>query len=127
MKAALCAVFLGAFCSLYCFDSGNDPGRAYGGGYGPSYDSCQRFTSCSTCTPVLGCGWCQSGDKGICLSDPDECAAQTSFSWTWERAFCPLEGAPPDGGADGATAPKSNDASASEAGASDAASEHAAD
>jgi hypothetical protein len=93
MKYPVLAALLGAFCSLSCFSSDYGPPP---GGYGQAF-SCQQLASCETCTPVLGCGWCQSGDKGICVDDPNDCARATSFSWTWELAFCPAE---LDGGAD---------------------------
>jgi hypothetical protein len=93
MKYRLIAAMVGAFCSLSCWSTDD----SY---YGPPPEPrprCERFTSCATCTPALGCGWCQSGDKGLCTSEPDHCAGAASFSWTWELAFCP---ATPDGGAD---------------------------
>lgn len=74
---------------------------------------CQQYTSCQTCTPVLGCGWCSMGTKGICVSQPNACASVASFTWTWELAYCPaagdggtssyadaFTGSPPDGRAD---------------------------
>lgn len=76
-----------------------------GGSYqGPSYDlvRCERFSSCATCTPVLGCGWCQMGTKGACVDQPNACAGLDDFSWTWELAGCPAAGdaGAADGGAD---------------------------
>jgi hypothetical protein len=93
MKQHLLAAMVVTLCSVSCFspDSGPPPD-----GYAQPF-SCEQLSSCATCTPVLGCGWCQSGDKGICVADPDQCARVASFSWTWELAFCPAE---PDGGAD---------------------------
>jgi hypothetical protein len=93
MKFRLLAAMVGAVCSLSCYSSDG----YYGPPAGDQPFSCEQLTSCATCTPVLGCGWCQSGDKGLCTSDPDRCAGVASFSWTWEPAFCP---AAPDGGAD---------------------------
>lgn len=91
MKLLLPAAMVLAFCAVSCFDDNPQPG-----GYAPPF-SCEQLSTCETCTPVLGCGWCQSGDKGICVADPDRCAGAASFSWTWELAFCPAE---LDGGAD---------------------------
>ena len=94
MKYRLLAAMVGALCSLSCFsqdDSGPPPGA-----YEPR-ERCEQLSSCETCTPVLGCGWCQSGDKGLCTSEPNRCAQVATFSWTWELAFCPAE---LDGGAD---------------------------
>jgi len=88
MKAQILAVLLGAFCSLSCFspDDGYAPGQ-----YEQRRSPCEQLTSCATCTPVLGCGWCQAGDKGLCAEDPNACARAASFSWTWELATCPAE------------------------------------
>lgn len=59
----------------------------YSGGGG---DDCTAYTSCDTCTPVQGCGWCFNGSGGVCASSPDECAAATSeFTWTWNQSGCP--------------------------------------
>jgi hypothetical protein len=52
-------------------------------------DLCSQFTTCGTCTPILGCGWCSSGTKGLCAAEPNECAATMSFDWTWETSGCP--------------------------------------
>jgi hypothetical protein len=69
----------------------NGHGRSYRGGrYARGYvDPCRRFNSCSSCTPVLGCGWCSTRRRGACVSAPDECAGADQFSWTWEAAYCP--------------------------------------
>jgi hypothetical protein len=72
------------------------------GGYdsGPSYVPvyCGQFTSCATCTPVLGCGWCSMGTKGACVDQPNACANVENFYWTWELDGCPGAG---DAGAAG--------------------------
>jgi hypothetical protein len=84
---------------------------------------CSQYTSCGTCTPVLGCGWCSSGDKGLCAAQPNDCAAAMSFDWTWETSGCPAgdAGVASDAGAsDGVD-------SSSEVGTTDAASTDAAD
>jgi len=72
-------------------------------GNGRITDPCTRFTSCGSCTPVRGCGWCAHGqDGGICLSDPLSCPGP-KFTWTWEPSACTAEGdagaTPPDAGA----------------------------
>jgi hypothetical protein len=88
---------LGALVSMSCTQ---DDGY-YAPPPGP-YDNasyCEQFASCGTCTPILGCGWCQSGDKGICLPDPDACSRRLpAFTWTWELAYCPgtIDGSVPD-------------------------------
>lgn len=75
---------------------------------GPYYgrSGCERFTSCSTCTPILGCGWCSMGTKGICVDQPNRCGAVSQFTWTWELALCPASG---DAGTGGPEAGPSND------------------
>jgi hypothetical protein len=77
----------------------------YGGDY------CRVYTSCDTCTPVAGCGWCFIGNKGACVAHPDECAGVSAFSWTWDPTGCHV-------GADASTGPvSSTDARAPEASA----------
>ena len=62
-----------------CFDDG---GYDTGPSYSPVY--CGQFTSCDTCTPVLGCGWCSMGTKGACVDQPNACANVDNFYWTWD-------------------------------------------
>ncbi len=83
----------------------------YGGG---GYANCSLYTSCDTCTPVAGCGWCGlPGGSGVCTTDPDYCPTQ-EFSWTWEPKGCRVaadasiveaggEDSPADASAEGAT------------------------
>jgi hypothetical protein len=115
----LCLAFLVA--EVGCF-SPDDGGGGYGAAPRSRHDErCSRLTTCGTCTPVLGCGWCWSGDKGLCADQPNDCAAEMSFDWTWEASGCPAEG---DGGAsdagttpDAGTAPDGGSHSASDAAA----------
>jgi hypothetical protein len=96
MKYRLLAVLVGALCSTSCWSAdGYDYGPPPGGGRGRR-ERCEQFTTCATCTPVIGCGWCQVGAEGLCTSSPDRCAGAETFSWTWDLAYCPAE---PDGGA----------------------------
>lgn len=69
---------------------------------GPEYRplSCHDFRTCGSCTPVVGCGWCQIGDDGVCVSDPRECTVARSFTFNWEPNECPGNATPSDGGAD---------------------------
>src|SRR4051812_24993257 len=87
-----------AACAVAACDDGGW-GRPYG--YGPQQDPCLRFTSCGSCTPVLGCGWCGTGENpgGECHSGPEQCLG-TYFTWTWEAKGCFPAVAPPahDGG-----------------------------
>ncbi|HEX4475709.1 MAG TPA: hypothetical protein VH142_11570 [Polyangiaceae bacterium] len=75
------------------------------------YDPCQSYSSCGSCTPVLGCGWCSVGSSGTCVSDPDYCGTN-AFSWTWDPSGCP-GAVESDGGTDGGRTP-SLDAGTSE-------------
>ena len=60
------------------------------GGGGASYgDPCNQFTTCGTCTPQNGCGWCFDTTSGLCTSDPDNCSDVTVFTWTWDPSGCP--------------------------------------
>jgi hypothetical protein len=104
MKYRLFASMVAALCLASCWDSTDD---AYGPppGSGDGRPHCERFTSCATCTPALGCGWCQSGDKGLCTSEPNRCSDAVSFSWTWELAYCPAEA---DAGGGWTTVPPNN-------------------
>jgi hypothetical protein len=97
MKRAV-LLLLFALLPVACIDdSGYNPGPSSG----PVY--CGQFTSCETCTPVLGCGWCSMGSKGACVDQPNACAGAANFYWTWELDGCPGAGAG-DGGVDaGAT------------------------
>jgi hypothetical protein len=69
------------------------PGRGY---------VCSQFTSCGSCTPVEGCGWCAFQGRGACVSDPDFCGAN-QFSFTWDPSGCAAlgGGAQEAGGATG--------------------------
>lgn len=64
----------------------NDGGYYYRGG---RLGRCEAATTCQTCTPLYGCGWCSfpNGD-GACVDDPDYCAGAKAFSWTWEADGC---------------------------------------
>ena len=74
-----------AVCTGACDDSsaGYDGSGGYGGG------NCSSYTTCESCTPVSGCGWCFNATGGGCASDPDQCANVSEFTWTWDLAGCP--------------------------------------
>ncbi|HET6279414.1 MAG TPA: hypothetical protein VFH73_00550 [Polyangia bacterium] len=102
MKRVIVTLIL-ALLPAACIDNGTP---SYGPGY--SQGGCRQYKSCATCTPVLGCGWCSMGTKGLCAEEPNACwgAGVPNFSWTWELAFCPATG---DGGAeDGANTDGAN-------------------
>jgi hypothetical protein len=81
------AVGVVAVAAAACDDrSGDYPPGAYGGGgaYG-----CGQYSTCGSCTPVNGCGWCQTPTgEGLCTADPDNCANVPEFSWTWDPQGC---------------------------------------
>jgi hypothetical protein len=79
------AVLLGA-CAFACSDTGSSA-TSFSGASGASY--CGSYTTCSTCTPVPGCGWCFNHVRGTCAASPDECAGASSFAWTWDLIGCP--------------------------------------
>ncbi len=89
--ASVLVAFMGGLLAAACDDGGGDYDVVTVGG--DRY--CRRHTTCGECTPVAGCGWCQTGvGKGMCASDPDECAGNTVFSWTWDPSGC-VESTPP--------------------------------
>jgi hypothetical protein len=71
--------------------SGSDHGYGYEYGYGYGGGStCAAYTTCDTCTPVNGCGWCFTIVGGACASSPDECSSDSGeFTWTWNQSGCP--------------------------------------
>jgi hypothetical protein len=77
------AAALVALAAAAC-DSNQDPTA----GGGSSLD-CSVYTTCGSCTPVAGCGWCFTRTAGACVTDPDQCAATSEFTWTWEPKGCP--------------------------------------
>jgi len=82
---ALAAASFGALTAGAC--GGDDSYYSPGGGYVPPA-ACAQLTTCGTCTPVIGCGWCYDSDgTGLCAADPDECPTP-SFSWTWNESGC---------------------------------------
>ena len=72
----------------------DDEGGYYNNGYWPNAGGrfeyrCSEYLSCGTCTPIDGCGWCQTGvGEGMCVADPNECAGSAAFSWTWNPSGC---------------------------------------
>jgi hypothetical protein len=76
-----------ALCVGGCDSSSQGYGYSGGGG---GNDLCSPYTTCGTCTPVQGCGWCFNRSGGACASSPDQCASSVSeFTWTWDPAGCP--------------------------------------
>ncbi|HVR61062.1 MAG TPA: hypothetical protein VMU50_04140, partial [Polyangia bacterium] len=113
LTLAMAGVALAAAVLGGCID---DNGHHNGGYY--YYPTCQKFRTCDGCTKALGCGWCTSGNDGLCVREPNECASVSSFSFTWEPSGCP-GGAATDGGIDYGppVGPTSTDGGAHESGA----------
>jgi hypothetical protein len=81
--ASATALALGA-----CND--DDQGATVYSGSGGYYVGCSQYTTCGSCTPVAGCGWCFNATGGACTTDPDQCARGVSeFTWTWDPSGCP--------------------------------------
>jgi hypothetical protein len=96
------AIVLGlvAVVASACDDGMTDDGYGSGYGYGYSNASCRAQTTCGTCTPVVGCGWCFIGSStGVCVDGPDDCPSN-STGWTWDPPGCTTGG---DAGHDAAT------------------------
>ncbi|MBV9945324.1 MAG: hypothetical protein JOZ69_00570 [Myxococcales bacterium] len=88
MKGRFSALVLASFVALAagaCDDTSASTVYVSGGHAG----GCHQYDSCSSCTPVLGCGWCYLEDgTGRCVSDPDECSQSMVFTWTWNPSGC---------------------------------------
>jgi len=92
--------------------------ESYAGG-GSGGTSCARYTTCGTCTPVSGCGWCFNASGGACATDPDSCTGASEFTWTWDPSGCPAVDAavvPLDAGVPPAEAGPQPEAGPAEAG-----------
>ena len=54
-------------------------------------DPCRRYTSCGTCTPAQGCGWCDNTCSSGSSSGPS--FGRCGGGWAWITAQCPGGGA----------------------------------
>jgi hypothetical protein len=121
MKRALAAAVLagGVALALGACSGDDDGGYGFSASSGGGTGACQQYTTCGTCTPVDGCGWCFTANGGACASGPDQCASASEFSWTWDPTGCPdfdAQVGPPLEAGGGEAAPKVDAADASEAG-----------
>jgi hypothetical protein len=66
----------------------DDGGYGYAYGPPPRRVACGAFSTCATCTPQNGCGWCFSVTTGLCVDDPSDCPAASTTGWTWEPTGC---------------------------------------
>src|SRR4051812_25643239 len=106
----LIGIFLAASTVAISLAACNDDSGLYGYPSQPYGDSCRLYTSCDTCTPVAGCGWCFVGNKGACVAHPDECAGVSAFSWTWDPSGCHLPADASAGSTTGSDAASTTDA-----------------
>jgi hypothetical protein len=83
---SLIAVVSGA-CDDHGGSSTSASGPSGGGPAGSAY-GCGAYTTCASCTPIPGCGWCFRANRSLCASDPDQCGNQ-EFTWTWDPSGCP--------------------------------------
>jgi hypothetical protein len=89
MQRTYAAILLATAIALPLGACGDDSSGGGSYGYADPY-GCRQFTTCGTCTPEPGCGWCFHGTSGVCTSDPDQCAQVVSeFTWTWDPSGCP--------------------------------------
>jgi hypothetical protein len=93
LSATLLASAVGVSLAA-CGDDTGGGGLSYGsssggGSSGGSAGDCRVYTTCGSCTPVAGCGWCFSGTSGTCAFDPDDCTSASEFTWTWDPSGCP--------------------------------------
>jgi hypothetical protein len=87
LGASILASFV-AVALAACSDSSSG-GYYVGSASGGGNSSCSQYTTCGTCTPVQGCGWCFTTAGGQCASDPDQCATLPEFTWAWNPSGCP--------------------------------------
>jgi hypothetical protein len=119
-KSSLTALLISVVALLVgACDSNNEPPQGAPSGY----LGCRQYTSCASCTPVSGCGWCYLADgTGRCADDPNDCAGSPVFTWTWNPNGCYVTAdasvVPADSGPPGDAA---GDAAADASGAGDTA------
>jgi hypothetical protein len=59
---------------------------------GPPPD-CTDGTSCDTCTPMAGCGWCTNGTMGMCTNGTEMGPTMgTCATWDWLPSECESAG-----------------------------------
>jgi hypothetical protein len=109
MHRTYAAILLATAIALPLGACGDDSSGGYSYAYAGDPYGCSQYSTCGSCTPVAGCGWCFHGTSGVCTSDPDQCAQVTSeFTWTWDPSGCP------DVDASVGSAPPAPDAGASQ-------------
>lgn len=88
LAAALLVLFV-AVPVAACGSDDNSGDVEYAGPSSGGGGDCSAYTTCGTCTPVDGCGWCFNATSGQCTTDPDSCSSTTEFTWTWDSTGCP--------------------------------------
>lgn len=56
--------------------------------------NCGGYTSCATCTPVGGCGWCSYNNVCEAGNQTGSFVGCTGTYWTWSVTYCPATPAP---------------------------------
>jgi hypothetical protein len=94
MNRSFAGAILASFAALAvgaCDSAASGGGASYAGssssGGGGAF--CGAYTTCGSCTPVSGCGWCFNTAGGTCATDPDQCSTLKEFTWTWDPSGCP--------------------------------------
>jgi hypothetical protein len=83
----LAFVAIGLLASA-CDDEGSFRERRLGGYGGGNNPQCGQYTTCGTCTPALGCGWCfVNAQTGVCLDSTADCPSNAE-GWTWDPPGC---------------------------------------
>lgn len=55
---------------------------------GSTSDPCNRYTSCSGCTPVNGCGWCSASNRCVSSTSSGPIAGSCSGGFRWLPSEC---------------------------------------
>src|SRR5579883_2723767 len=88
MKRAFTGMIAAAAVVVAVGACGDDSASSWSGA-GPAYNvDCGQYSSCGTCTPVVGCGWCfAASGTGFCASTPAACPGAPA-RWTWDPPGC---------------------------------------
>src|SRR4051794_20402163 len=86
--AVLASATLGVAVALAACDDQGGHRRVHGR---QPQAACGVQSTCGTCTPVLGCGWCFRPGGGHCVDDPSDCAYD-STGFTWDPPGCGTDG-----------------------------------
>ena len=87
ITAGLLALLAVGLLASACDDQGSWHERGMGG-YGGGNPHCGQYTTCDTCTPALGCGWCfVNAQTGVCLDITADCPTNAE-GWTWDPPGC---------------------------------------